>query len=114
MSIYQGLAKKSRWVNKNRGARVAETRPPMKGLFSGNILFGEHADSVIWGMNGAAVARNGPRLWENEAVGFKKVFRGFRRLWDAIYNSKIAAKVRKLKILYFAFFYIVLFVPISP
>ena len=39
---------------------------------------------MILGMNGGGVARNGPRLWENEATGFKKVFRGFRGLWEAI------------------------------
>ena len=35
-------------------------------------------------MNGIAVARNGPRLWENEATGSRKVFKYLRGFWDAI------------------------------
>ena len=39
---------------------------------------------VVLGMNGDAVARNGPILWENEAVGSRKVFRYLWGLWEAI------------------------------
>ncbi len=39
---------------------------------------------MILGMNGIAVARNGPRLWENEATGSRKVFRGFWGFWEVI------------------------------
>ena len=49
---------------------------------------------MILGMNGGGVARNGLILWENEATGSRKVFRGFWGFWDAIQNSKMAAKVR--------------------
>ena len=52
---------------------------------------------MILGMNGIAVARNGPILWENDATGSRKVFRGFRGFWEAIKSSKFAAKVRKCK-----------------
>jgi hypothetical protein len=48
-------------------------------------------------MNGVAVAWNGLRLWENEATGSKKVFRGFRGLWDTIKHAKMVAKVRECR-----------------
>ena len=43
---------------------------------------------MILGMNGIAVARNGPRLWENDATGSGKVFKYLPGLWEAIKNSK--------------------------
>ncbi len=52
---------------------------------------------MILGMNGIAVARNGPILWENDATGSRKVFRGFRGFWEAIKKTKIAAKVREFQ-----------------
>ena len=39
---------------------------------------------VIWGMNGVAVARHGPILGENGAVGSRKVFRYLPDLREAI------------------------------
>ena len=39
---------------------------------------------MILGMNGIAVARNGLILWENDAVGSRKVFKYLRGLWEAI------------------------------
>ena len=43
-------------------------------------------------MNGVAMARNGPRLWENDVTGSRKVFKYLLGLWEAIKNSK---KLRK-------------------
>ncbi len=60
---------------------------------------------MILGMNGIAVARNGPILWENEATGSRKVFKWLQGFWEAIKN-KITGEVRKLIILYFAIFFI--------
>ena len=51
----------------------------------------------IWGVNGVAMARNGLILWQNEAVGSRKVFRYLPGLWDTIKKSKMLAKVRKSK-----------------
>ena len=39
---------------------------------------------MILGMNGIAVARNGPILWENDATGSRKVFKWLGGSWDAI------------------------------
>ena len=39
---------------------------------------------VVLGMNGDAVARNGPIPWENDATGSRKVSRYLLGLWDAI------------------------------
>ncbi len=44
------------------------------------------------GMNGVAVARNGPRLWENGATGSRKVFKYLLGLWEAIKKSKNGRK----------------------
>ena len=67
---------------------------------------------VVLGMNGIAMARNGLILWENEAAGSRKVFRGFRGLWEAIYNSKMTAKVWKYRNT--IFYIIFIYSPISP
>ena len=66
-------------------------------------------------MNGVAMARNGPRLWENEATGYRKVFRWLRGLWDAIKNQKWLPKSGNGEMPYFcSIFYIRLLGPISP
>ena len=46
-------------------------------------------------MDGVAVARNGPILWENEAMGSRKVSRYLPGLWEAIKKSKKMEKDRK-------------------
>ena len=48
-------------------------------------------------MNGVAVARNGPRLWENDATGSRKVFKYLLDLWDTLTKTKNVAKVQKFK-----------------
>ena len=53
---------------------------------------------MILGMNGIAVARNGPILWENDATGSRKVFKYLLDLWDTIKNQKILQKSRNSKI----------------
>ena len=40
---------------------------------------------VILGVNGVAVGRHGLILWENEAIGSRKVFRYLLDLRDAIF-----------------------------
>ena len=42
---------------------------------------------VIFGMNGGGVGRNGLILWENDAMGSRKVFRYLLDLWDTIRKS---------------------------
>ena len=42
---------------------------------------------VIFGMNGVAVARNGPILWENDATRSRMVFKYLPGLWEAIKKS---------------------------
>ena len=44
----------------------------------------EHRELVIWGMNGVAVARHGPILKDNEAMGSGKVFKYLPGLRDTI------------------------------
>ena len=39
---------------------------------------------MILGLNGIAVAQNGPILWENDATGSRKVFKYLLGFWDAI------------------------------
>ncbi len=77
MSIYQGLAKKSRWVPKIGGTIVDEIGGGVIGVCCLEICCsGQHADMpkvVIFGMNEVAMPRNGPRLWENGATGSGKV-----------------------------------------
>ena len=48
-------------------------------------------------MNGVAVARHGPILGENGAVGSRKVFRYLPDLREAIKTSKKTDKVNKYK-----------------
>ena len=48
-------------------------------------------------MNGAAMARHGLILWQNEATSLRKVFKCLPGLRDAILNSKMTAKVQKSK-----------------
>ncbi len=48
-------------------------------------------------MNGVAVARRGPILNDNEAMGSGKVFKYLPGLWDTIRNSKNVAEVQKCK-----------------
>ncbi len=50
---------------------------------------------VIFGINGVAVGRNGLILWENDAMGSRKVFKylpglgeAIPRLWEARKKSK--------------------------
>ena len=57
---------------------------------------------MILGMNGIAVARNGPILWENDATGSRKVFKYLLDLWDTINKSKNVAKVQKFKNIVFS------------
>ena len=60
--------------------------------------------SVIWdvrfyeilGVNGVAMARNGPILGQNDATSSRKVFRYLPGLWDIIQTKK-SAKVQKTK-----------------
>ena len=40
-------------------------------------------------MIGVAVGRYGPILWENDAVGSRKVFKYLLGLWEAIKNRKL-------------------------
>ena len=47
---------------------------------------------MILGMNGIAVARNGPILWENDATGSRKVFKWLRGFWEAIKIRKLLQK----------------------
>ena len=54
-------------------------------------------ESIVLGMNGVAMARNGPILWENDATGSRKVFKYLPDLWEAIKNSKIKENVQKRK-----------------
>ena len=54
-----------------------------------------HRELVIWGVDGVAVARHGPILNDNEAMGSGKTFKYLRGLRDTIQNSKMAAKVPK-------------------
>ncbi len=58
---------------------------------------------MILGMNGIAVARNGPILWENEATGSRKVFKYLLDLWDTIKKQKMLQKSRNSKILCFLY-----------
>ena len=71
---------------KIRGTRVDETDAPLRGCFLKIYCSEKHTDSIILCMNGIAVAWNGPRLWENEAAGSRKVFRWLRGLRDTIKN----------------------------
>ncbi len=84
MSIYQGLAKKSRWVKKTEGLELPRHDPPEGSVFWEYIVQSDMQIAYFWGMNGVDVARNEPRLWENEAAGSRKVFRWLWGLWDAI------------------------------
>ena len=88
MSIYQGLAKKSRWVPKIGGTIVDEIGGGVIGVcFLEIYCSGQHTDMpkvVIFGMNEVAVAWNGPRLWENGGTGSGKGFRCLRGFWEAI------------------------------
>ena len=77
---------------KNRGTRVDETRPPLRVCFLEIYCSEKHADSILLGMNGVAVARNGLILWENDATGSRKVFRWLPGLWEVIKKSKIGKK----------------------
>ena len=43
-------------------------------------------------MNGVAMARNGPILWENDVTGSRKVFKYLLGLWEAIKKSKNGRK----------------------
>ena len=101
---------------KNRGASVAETRPPLKGLFSGNILvWGGMQIRKFLGMNGVAVARNGPRLWENEATGSRNVFGCLPGLWEALQNLNGCQSPKISKCSKLPYFYItVIYVRASP
>ena len=78
------------WVPKIGGTIVDEIPGGVIGVcFLEIYCSGQHADMpkvVIFGMNGVAVAWNGPRLWENGGTGSGKVFRGFWGFWDAIKN----------------------------
>ena len=47
------------------------------------------------GMNGVAVAQNGPILWENDGTGSRKVFRCFLGFRDTILTAKLSEKVPK-------------------
>ena len=47
-----------------------------------------HRELVILGMNGIAVARHGPILKDNEAMGSGKVFRYLRGFRDTIKIQK--------------------------
>ena len=60
---------------------------------------------VALGMNGDAVARNGPILWENDATGSRNVSRYLLGLWDTINKLKMTAKVTKSK--HSAFYHII-------
>ena len=53
--------------------------------------------SIIWGVNGVAVARHGPILKDNEATGARKVFRYPRGLRDTIKKSKKVVRIQKSK-----------------
>ncbi len=68
---------------------------------------------IVLAMNGIAVARNGLILWENDATGSRKVFRGFRGFWEAIKNRKLLEKSGNLKIPYFTVFFIYRKLPIN-
>ena len=52
---------------------------------------------TIRGMKWVAMARHGPILKDNEAMGSGKVFKYLRGFRDIIKNSKMAAKVQKSK-----------------
>ena len=51
--------------------------------------------SIIFGTNGVAMARHGPILNDNEAMGSGKVSKYLQGLRDTIKNSKMPAKVQK-------------------
>ena len=53
--------------------------------------------SIILGMNGVAVARHGPILKDNEAMGARKVFKYLTGLRDTIKKSKTAAEDQQSK-----------------
>ena len=58
--------------------------PPLRVCFLEIYCSEKHADSIILGMNGVAMARNGVILWENDARRSRKVFKYLPDLWEAI------------------------------
>ncbi len=52
---------------------------------------------VIFGMNGVAVGRNGPILWENDATRSRMVFKYLPGSWQAIKKSKIGKSLEMEK-----------------
>ena len=72
-----------------------------------NLWVGELKKTIILGLNGVAVARHGPILGENGAVGSRRVFRYLPDLREAIKKSKMADKVKKYKnTVFYRIFYI--------
>ena len=68
---------------------------------------------IILDTNGVAVARYGLVLSEDGATGSRKVFRCLLGLWEAIENSKMTAKVNKIKNTYltvFLYIYICIYI----
>ena len=53
--------------------------------------------SIVFGMNGVAMARHGPILNDNEAMGSGKVFKYLPGLRDTIKNQKWPPKSKKQK-----------------
>ena len=58
-------------------------------------------------MNGVAMARNGSILWENDAVGSRKVFRYLRGLRKPYKIKKWLLKSKNAEIPYFTVYYAV-------
>ena len=81
-----------------------ETGAPTKWALRRNVQMWK---SVIWGVNGVAVARHGPILKDNEATGSRNVFKYIPGLRDTTTKSKMAAKVQQSKntVFYYIFLY---------
>ena len=86
---------------KNRGTRVDETDPPLRVCFLEIYCSEKHADSIILGMNGVAMARNGLILWENDATGSRKVSRYLPDPREAIKRSKKSKNIENRFLQYF-------------
>ncbi len=65
------------------------------------------------GLNGVATDRHGLILWENEAMGSRKVFRCLLYLWDAIFKLKIGPRGPKIQNPMFQYLFVYFKLPID-